>query len=142
MNWKRHLTDELKNYNAKVKSLDNIRERIIDLDLRLSTVKTSNADGMPSGSGGHYEDAMISAISEKNNLWRSYNIVEQDLKQINKGLSCLDETELTIIESLYFGKTSPEQLAQKLCMSVSSIYEHRNKALRKIAIFLYGTEQD
>lgn len=142
MNWKRHLTDELKNYNAKVKSLDNIRERIIDLDLRLSTVKTTNADGMPSGSGGHYEDAMISSIAEKNNLWRSYNIVEQDIKQINKGLTVLDETELTIVESLYFGKTSPEQLAQKLCMSISSIYEHRNKALRKIAIFLYGTEQD
>lgn len=142
MNWKRHLCDELKNYNSKSKALDNIRERIIDLDLRMSTVKTSNSDGMPSGSGGHYEDAMISAIAEKNNLWRSYNIVQQDIKQINKGLSHLDETELTIIESLYFGKMPPEQLAQKLCMSISSIYEHRNKALRKIAIFLYGTEQD
>lgn len=143
MNWKREVQDKLYKYPYKKQAISNLKERILYLDETLKTIKPVVMDKVPlRGGGTKQEDVMLNRIMEKELLTANLKDCKVEVKDIEKSLKILTETELEVIELFYLSmyRTSIEKICDRLGYEKSQVYNIRNDALRKMAIFLYGRE--
>ena len=90
------------------------------------------------GGGSKQEDKLIEINIKIELLEQNYKNNINLIKEIDKGLSQLEEIELKIVDALWIRKTGINRLCDELNYSKSTIYRKSDEALRTLAICIYG----
>lgn len=144
MNWKTEAAEKLRRYDAMCRATRNLP---LELE-RLERECRGLAEGMRFGVGGSRnvrsnEDRMINNMMTRKELaWR----LEQArywTDQVKNALSALTPEEEMILRQLYISPQGGgvDGLCRQLALEKSSIYRHRDKALSKFTLSLYGAQE-
>ncbi len=139
MDYIRDTIDYLINFDSLKNSLDNLKCKIIELQAELKSVKEINYSGMPSGGGNQEPDDKIINIMyciEKSK--EEFKITKKKIENIEKVLDKLPKRDKKVIEAYYIEGLRDESLLKELHCSERQMYIEKKKALRVLAINLYG----
>lgn len=140
MNWQKEAVNDLKAYEARRMSVDNMKERIRELEQRAVRLGSLSSDVPVQGGGSKQEDAIINNIAERDRLNQAIDAAQCLIDIIEKGLSVLDDEERKVLEGFYINR--PSQHIDKLCDELhcekSRIYSIKDRALYKFTIAMYG----
>lgn len=144
MDWKKAAEDDLKLYNLRMLSLDNISERIATLKASKEGVKACVIDKAPvKGGQSKYEEMLINCIVEIERLSLNYEVTERLIKLTERGLSVLDDEEREVLESFYISGSERclDVLRERLGYEKSQIYRIKDRALQKYTVACFGVTQ-
>lgn len=128
---------ELKNYNGyKIKRI-NLREKIKALDEISSSISYDDIR-VDSGFRNSVENNMITRIDKKEELERTLKITQANIAIIERALDNLATEEKHVLTTFYLNReyNAVHRLAQQLNTSPTSIYNIRDKAIKKFAIMI------
>lgn len=143
MNWKTEAVDKLRRFDAMRRSLVNIPEELRRLESVATEIRAAAMDASPvQGGGSRREDALLSNIVHRQELQRNLEQAQSWMRSARRGLEALNEQERMILLRFYIcpEKGAIERLCAELGMEKSSLYRHREQALKKFTIALYGVE--
>ena len=141
MDWKKAAEDDLKLYNLRVMSLENISERIATLKASKQGIKACVTDKSPvKGGQSKYEEMLINCIVEIERLSINYEVTKRLIRLTEKGLSVLDSDAREVLESFYISGSERclEVLRERLGYEKSQIYRIKDRALQKFTIACFG----
>lgn len=144
MNWKQEATEKLRRYGAMRLATINIPQELERLEIDARSIRSAKADAAPvSGDGNKREDAMINNILQRQELEWTLQQAQIWLQTTDRALTALSKAERQILHRLYMypEKGGVEQLCTELGMETSSIYRHRDKALKHFTMAYYGIEE-
>lgn len=141
MNWMNEAKKKLARCNYMRQSVINLPKEIEVLSSkreRLKSIRTNEDKGR--GSQYFADQAMVSSLSEQQDLERALEDARKWLDPVERALSSLSEEEREVVERLCIKRKKGE--AQRLCndlfMSQSALYRLRQKALQKFTLAMYG----
>lgn len=141
MNWKASAETDLRTYNFRRQSLDNIQERITALKTTQDGLRAAAADSEPvKGGTSKREDKLINCIVEIERLKINYAAANRIVKLIEKGLAGLSEEEREVVDAFYISGVDRcvDVLRERLGYEKSQIYRLRERALYKFTVSCYG----
>lgn len=144
MNWVKEAESKLRDYAAKEQSLESVAERIAQLNLEMSCVRSATTDGTAVHGGGNgREDALINNIAERDELQRAKQLTTEWLEWVNGALTALSDTERDLLDKFYVNRQRGhvERLCEKMNVEKSEVYRRKEKALRRFALALYGATE-
>lgn len=145
MRWVDSAIYDLKSYNSYKRSIENLKERLVVLDIKMKSVRTSELSQTPPNhnTGGRSgDDAIIDALVEKENIKLSLEVEERKLALIERGLSALSDESRYVLTMFYIArpKNHIEVVCRKLHLEKASIYRIKDVALRQFTLEEYGID--
>lgn len=114
-------------------------EELRTLDEEYATIKATNYDKMPTGSGENtQEEKLITAIAKRDQKRHELNLTKRRLADMKRLLDQLDEEEKQVIQVTVIDRKSYDIVAQQLHCDISTISRKRNKALSHLAQLRHG----
>ena len=144
MNWKTEAMETLRKFNAMRQSLVSLPEEIRRLEWAAQSLRGAVTDKTPvQGGGSRREDALLNNIVQRQLLKQNLQQAESWVKSTQGALGVLSPKERLILLRLYINPESKalERLAAELGIEHSSIYRHRDRALKKFTMALYGVPE-
>lgn len=141
MDWKRAAIEDLRTYNKRKQSLENIREKIRSLDDQFKSIKMSSADITPiQGGGNKTEDNWINNITQRQRLQYTYAAAKRLVDLVEKGLSGLSDQQRTILTTFYIDRPQGhiDLLMERLHVEQAQIYRMKDDALYQFTVSMYG----
>ena len=140
MNWQKEAVNDLKTYEARKMSIDNMKKRIHELEQKAIKLGSISSDVPVKGGGPKNEDALINNIAERDRLNQAIDAVQCLLDIIDNGLSVLNEEERKVLNEFYINRSSQhiEKLCDELHCEQANIYRIKDRALYKFTIAMYG----
>lgn len=141
MNWKHEAIEKLKEYEARVKSVKTIPNEIKRLELDYTRIRSATRDGTPvRGGGSTREDMLLSNIVHREELERALEMARMWVALVDAGMDPLTPEERLVLERFYMRpeRGNVERLCQELGCEKSTVYNRRDKALRRFMLALYG----
>ena len=144
MNWKAEATDRLRQYESLRLACTNIPRELERLRGRLYRARRAAPDG--GGGKGGYDRAegwLLNDLVLREELRQNLERSRYWVLATERALKSLTEQERLILQRLFI---SPERngvdwLCQALCLEKSSVYRHRDRALEKFTLALYGAPE-
>lgn len=143
MNWKSEAKEKLRRYDAMRLATINIPQEIHRLEIDAQSIRSARTDGTPvSGGGNRREDAMLNNILHRQELAWTLQQAQAWLQITDRALTALTGKEKLILQRLYIypEKGGLERLCHDLDMESSTVYRHRDQALKNFTMALYGIE--
>ena len=143
MNWKGEVMEKLRKYDAMCRSLQNIPLEVKRLEADAQAIRGARTDGAPvKGGGSRREDALLNNLAHRQELSWALEQAKYWVEITRRGLDTLTPEEKLVLHRFYLypERGSVERLCMELGVEQSSVYRKRDKALRKFALALYGTE--
>lgn len=144
MNWVREAESKLRDYSAKEQSLESVTERITQLNLEMSCVRSATTDGTAVHGGGNgREDALLNNIAERDELERAKLSTAEWLEWVNGALIALSDTDKNLLDKFYINrrKGHVERLCEEMHLEKAQVYRRKEAALRKFTLLLYGATE-
>ena len=144
MNWKQEAVEKLKKLEAMRLSLVSIPEEIKRLETAACSLRGAATDRTPvKGGGSRREDALLDNIVYRQELKRNREQAARWVRAANNALGALSMEEKLILTRLYIlpEKGAAERLLSELELERSTLYRHRDSALRKFTMALYGVDE-
>ena len=144
MNWVRETESKLRDYSAKMQSLESVTERIAQLQAEMTCVRSATTDSTAVHGGGNCrEDALLNNIAERDELQRAKQSTAEWLEWVNGALTALSGEDRMLLDKFYINrrKGHVEWLCEELCVEKSAVYRRKEKALRRFALLLYGVTE-
>lgn len=143
MDCRRETIQMLRDYTFRKASIQNIPEQIRILEEQLKAIRSAMTDGTATRGGGNKrEDAMIDNIATRTKLSMALEVARRLTALVDKGMTMLPEEERLILQRMYIDqdKKAVERLCNELGREKTSIYDYRDRALRKLTIAMWGVE--
>ena len=143
MNWKTEAKEKLRRYDAMRLATINIPQELHRLVIDAQSIRSSRTDATPvRGGGSKREDALLNNILHRQELAWTLEQAQAWIRITDRALTCLNNCEKQILTRLYIypEKGGLERLCKELDMETSSIYRHREQALKRFTMALYGVE--
>lgn len=144
MNWKTEAMEKLRRFEAMRRSLVSLPEEIRRLEIEAGGLRGVTTDKTPvKGGGSRREDALLNNIVHRMELQRSLEQAESWVKNTQGALGVLTPQERLILLRFYIypEKGALERLCAEMGLEKSSLYRHRDRALEKFTVALYGIEE-
>ena len=141
MNWQTFGVQRLKAYEARLKAVESIPERIKMLELEYGSIKAGIGDGMPKASGGNKaEDQLVGNIAKREELKNNLEIARREIELTEKGLSVLDDEERRVLYVFFINRPSRhvELLCDELHIEKTKLYNLKDEALKKFTMACYA----
>ncbi len=141
MNWKNEAIEQLTKYDAMVEATRNIPEEIKRLEMMTTFYRSNSADAVRSGkTKGPLDDRIINNIVKRQQLEKSLKNAEAWVRTTDRAMSVLQPAEKKILEGMYIRpeKGAVSCLCECLGLEQSSVYRHRDTALYRFTVALYG----
>lgn len=140
MDMKREAMDELREYEAKKSAVESLSEEIAHL--RAEGVRLGGGSGTApvKGGGTAWEDKQINRIIRLEKLETSLGIVRAWLRRVDRGLDKLSSEERLILDRFFINpaKGNVDRLCEELNLEQSTVYRHRDRALRHYTLVRFG----
>ena len=143
MNWKTEAKEKLRRYDAMRLATVNIPQELQRLEIDAQSIRSARTDATPvSGGGNRREEALLNNILHRQELAWTLQQAQAWLQLTDRALTALTQEEKQILTRLYIypKKGGLERLCHELDMETSSIYRHRDHALKRFTMALYGIE--
>lgn len=144
MNWVREAESKLRDYGVREQSLESVTERITQLNLEMSCVRSATTDGTAVHGGGNgRENALINNIAERDELQRAKQLTTEWLEWVNGALTVLSDAERDLLDKFYVNrqKGHVERLCEEMNLEKAQVYRRKDAALRKFTLLLYGVTE-
>ena len=141
MNYRRWLIEELQNYERDKFSLHQTQEELETLEAEFTTIKATNYDKMPGGSGDNVqEEKLLTVLAKKDERQKNLEHTARHVEDIERLLSQLPENERKIIELAVIKKNrySDYELEEMIGYERTQIWRLKNKALNHLARLKFG----
>ena len=141
LNWKKEAIEDLRSYNDRKKSLDNMKAKITALELQYRTIRSSSADSTPvQGGASRTEDSWINNIVQRDRLRLTYQATKPLVALVERGLAGLTEQQREVLDSFYINHISGHvrRLSEKYHIEQAQVYRMKDEALRQFTINMYG----
>ena len=141
MNWKSEAIDRLNKYPAMTMALKNIPIEINRLKLEAESIPSGSPDHIPSRSpAGPRDERLINNMIHRKELTDAYENAKLWVDTTHNALKVLSPQEETILRRMYLesGSGVVANLCLELGLEQSSIYRHRDQALYRFIMALYG----
>lgn len=139
--WRRQAEDDLREYEAKKKSLENIPDQIRELEEKMTSIRSQTADSVSvKGGSGSRDDAYLNNIVARDRLSANLEDNRRFVSRVSNALSILTDDEKKILTRFYI---IPERgvafnLAEEKHVEHKTIYRWKDSALEKFATAMYG----
>lgn len=144
MNWKTEAAEKLQKYDAMRRAVTGLPQQIAQLEAEYTAVSSTMGAGVTTGKNVRQrEERMLNNIVCRQELQRSLDQARQWLETVNLALGVLTPVEKRILHHFYIAPTvgSMDRLCNDLGLEKSSIYRHREKALQRFTLALYGAAE-
>lgn len=141
MNWKNEAMDKLRRYDSMRTACHSIPKELQRLRVEACRMKGASTDPVPvKGGSSRGEDRLLNNIVLRQELSNSLERTRAWLDVTERALKHLDRQEQLILQRLYIypEKGGVDRLCQELGMEKSTVYRHRDRALEKFTLALYG----
>ena len=141
MNWKKEAENDLRNYQRRVDSLENSREKIKALQDQMKSVKSGMSDATPvMGGGNKAQENMVNCIAECERLEYTIKATERLVALVERGLNTLTDEERRVLDLFYIHRQRGhvERLMEEMHLETSQIYRIKDAALYKFTTTIYG----
>jgi hypothetical protein len=144
MNYIKEAEDYLRNYNDLVKSVDNLKTEISEINAELTCIKNIDYSGMPHGSGsGLFDDRLVNKLYRKQKAEEELKKTVKAIHRINTVLKGLSEGEGNekheqVLRLFYIEGARGQALEEALECSERHCYRLKGIAIRRLAIQLFG----
>ena len=139
--WRRQAESDLREYEAKKKSLENIPDQIRELEEKMTSIRSQTADSVSvKGGGGSRDDAYLNNIVARDRLTANLEEARRAVSRVNGALSILTQEEKELLERFYM---TPEKevsfnMAHELSVDRKTVYYRKDAALKKFTIAMYN----
>ena len=145
MNWKAEAVEKLRRYDAMCRARENLPLELRRLEQEYTAIGAGMTDRIGTGNGNvrSREDWMLNNVMARQQLTWSLDQARSWTDLVERALSALSSNEQLILRRLYILPQSGalDQLCEELGMERSSVYRHRDKALSKFTLSLYGAQE-
>ena len=140
MNWQKEAVNDLKSYEARRQSVDNLKERIADLEKRAIKLGGTSNSVPVQGGGNRNEEALVNNIAERERLKMALSAAQKLVDVIDRGLAVLDDDEYKVLEGFYINRSSRhlDKLCDDLHCEQATVYRIKERALYKFTLAMYG----
>lgn len=140
MNWKNESKEELREYEAKRQAMVNIPEEIRQLKAQAVKLGGFNNSTPVKGGGSQWEDRQIDLIVKMKKLKTSLVYATDWVSKVERGLSALSDEDRLILDRFYINpaKGNVDRLCGELHLEKSTVYDRKDKALRRYTLARYG----
>lgn len=138
MNYIREASEYLKNYRNLKIAHENLVDEVTKLKADLSGYKAINYSDMPHGTSIVPDDTICNLMFRFDKTKEQLAENKKALARIEKSLSQLTDEERKVLEAYYVDELSDVEAAQKLHMSRATFYRVKGKAIRTLAVQLFG----
>lgn len=143
MNYEVYAIAKLKDYQAKVISIQNLREEIQTLKARQTSAKTSRFDAVcaTAGDSSRAQDTALNLIADIDEKLKIYHDNRREIRRIERALGILAEPERAVLDAFFLCPVSNPvaYLKEKHSYEKTWVYNTRREALRKFTRAFYGT---
>lgn len=133
-------------YNTLLTAIENLKERIKELDALLVTMGSGYCDNVKvqGGLDNIEENRRLSLLAEKEQLMSILRFRRSDVKRINRALNSLKGESRTILDKFYINRMDNYlvNLMDELGYERRAIYYRHDEALRDFAFAMYGMTED
>lgn len=139
--WRRQAEDDLRDYEAKKKSLENIHDQIRELEEKMASIRSQTADSVSvKGGGGSRDDAYLNNIVARDRLSANLEDNRRFVSRVSNALSILTDDEKKVLTRFYI---VPERgvaynMAEEKHVDHKTVYRWKDVALEKFATAMYG----
>lgn len=140
MDFQRVAISDLQSYQPRKVSIENLKNRISELDVKIERLGSTSNDVPVQGGGNRTEEGLINGIVERDRLKMSLRIAEDLISRIDKGLSVLNSDQRKVLHGFYINRGSMyiDKLCDELHCEKSTVYRIKDEALHKFTIAMYG----
>ena len=87
-----------------------------------------------------YEDRFINTLANLDDCRFRLNVVERELKKIEKGMNCLGDYERALLDTFYVDSPdyAADELMERYYKERSSLYRDKNRALDSFTRSIFG----
>lgn len=141
MDWKKEAEMDLRHYNARKQSLENITAKIAALEEQFKAIKCTSCDSTPvQGGASRLEDNWINNIVQRQRLMHTYKATKPLVLLVEKGLYKLTDQQRTILDAFYINRSygHVDRLMEQLHLEKSQVYDLKDRALYHFTVCMYG----
>lgn len=140
MNWQKIAIADLQSYTPRKVAIDNLRDRIAELNTRIERLGSTSNDVPVQGGGNRTEEGLINGITERDRLEMSLHIAEDLIHRIDKGLAVLSDDQRKVLDGFYINRSLNymDKLCDELHCEKSTVYRIKDEALHKFTVAMYG----
>ena len=142
VDWKYIAREKLKDYPARVASIESIPIEMDRLNAEITSIRSSMSNStVVKGGGGTRDDQIVTNLALREEMARNLEQTKKAVALVDKALSVLDTEERRMINLMYIYRSrgNAERLRQELGLEdVSSVYRRSEKALRHFTVALFG----
>ena len=139
--WRRQAEDDLREYEAKKKSLENIPDQIRELEERMTSIRSQTADSVSvKGGVGSRDDAYLNNIVARDRLNANLEDNRRFVSRVSNALSILTDDEKRVLTRFYIvpERGAAFNLAGEKHVDHKTVYRWKDAALEKFATAMYG----
>lgn len=142
MDWKKEAREKLREYSYKAAGIERASKEIARLESEFGRLRSSAGDGLGRRKI-EYDTAMINNIAKREELAQAMTIAKSSVDMVRSALDGLPDKEREILEAMYIScaKGAASRLCDKYDIELSTLYYHRDKALRHFSLSLYGVSE-
>ncbi len=137
MNWKNEAIDRLRQYPQARQARDNLQREIRRLEAALASPGSARPDR---GRGsGKREDWMLDTLVNLELLRDRYLFTSRWLENTDSALAGMTREDRALLEQMYMsGEPDTQLLSLEYGADRSTLYRHRDRALERFTLALYG----
>lgn len=139
--WRRQAEDDLRDYEAKKKSLENIPDQIKELEEKLTGIRSQAADSVSvKGGGGSRDDAYLNNIVARDCLNANLEDNRRFVSRVSNALSILTDDEKKLLTRFYIipERGAAYSMAEEKHVDHKTVYRWKDAALERFATAMYG----
>lgn len=140
MQWKYEAIADLKELTHKRAAMILIPEEVEALDEHITSIRSSATDAIRVDGGDDHraEDALLDAITKRDKLVANLHVVKTQVDAIERALEGMPDNMRDILVMSFVDRVSVDDIGDELHVERATVYRMRDKALRMLAIRLYG----
>ena len=138
MNWKEEVMDKLRKYDAMSNAAHAIPRELDYLKEEAYAIQAAQMDRTGGRNIRGHEDRLMNIVVKQQELEILLNNTENWLRLMDRALEKLPAWDRKILKHLYMESRPVSQVCQELGMERSSLYRHRDQALRELTLQMYG----
>lgn len=141
MNWQKAAIEDLKNYEARKISVQNMTEQLQALNQKADGINSVASNPVAVKGGGNvYEMALINNIDLRERVSGNLKLTKVFIERIDRALAMLSDKERIVLQYFYIHRTSTylDDLCDKLCAEKSTVYRIKDDALFHFTLAMYG----
>lgn len=138
--WKNQAINELKMYEARRMSIENITDQIRELEAELTSIKSIGADAVVVRGSGDRDGKHLNIIVSRDLLKENLEDAKKAVRRVEKGLSVLNDEERELLDRFFIrqGKETAFDIADELGIDRKTVYSRRHAALCKFTTAMYN----